>query len=657
MDEMTEKEQEQLRRFETFRRLVQSIILRRFWVPLLAFAIAFAALYAVLLARALRSDRFESRAVLIFHPRKSERVKSIDQKELYQILFRRSLKDRLAAHERGSAATDAFCQYLYRTVEFSKDDRQPDIFNVIVRAPTEKLAIDRANAFADLCLAEYADYRKRNLQNCLGLEERRRQESLDRLAALDREEDDLNASTHLLQPRQELERLNDSLSQQRQAFAEASIKLTKERSQLKKLRLAFERIPKAVIAHIDELKRFLADFGKVDAEIADAEALYTEKNPRMVVVRARRAALADRYAAFCRKAGIDPADVTALDKVETMENEIKAAESRTDVAQETSEAIEREISRGLAAIARLQEIVPRYDRIRHRREMIQQSLMGIDDAVSDIHYLQASIENDLGLLEPVNSADETPPIGRKKLIFIVMAAVVFTGFVSVAFVLLDILFGRVYDLRELTFYHDLKILGALPPPSVPFASRQEEKKILGGIHYRFTTEVKDVRLMTIARLPGARFSRQLHYEFNWNCAMGGKRLLRLEIVPAVEFDMTDDMTMIGGGIAAKNQMGFFPVQDISRLTPGEMLLLENDVKELREKYDIFVVGRRQPISNKSIYFSQMLEFCDVAVVFVGARTTTRAALRQLLQRQKKSGKPLFVVMSGERNMNLVRKGV
>lgn len=657
MDEITEKEVEQLKKFETFRRLVQAIILRRFWVPLLAFALAFVACYTAVRARALKADRFEARAVLLFHPRGSEYVKAVDQKELFQILFRRSMKDKLAERLAGAKATDGFRRELYRTVEFRKDDHQPGVFNAIVWANTAERAIERANEFANLCLAEYADYRRADLKHWLATTETRRKELLDRMAALDKEEDDLTESTRLPQPRAELERMNESLSQQKLALADANIKLTKEESQLKKLRTAFEKIPKGVAANADALKRFLADFDKIDAEIVEAEALYTEKNPRMIVVRERRAALLARYEAFCKMRGINPADVADLDQIETMTDEIKAAEAKVDVARETCEAMEREIARTMKSVNHLQEIIPSYDRIRHRRETLQQSLTEVEDAVSDIHYLQASIENDLGLIEPVNSADETPPIGKKKFVFVLMAAAVFAGLASVAFVLFDVLCGRVHDLRELTFHSELEVLGALPPSPLDFASEQDQKKVLDGIYYKLHSSIDNSRMMVVARLPGAEFSRELHYELDWNCAMSGKRLLRIEIVSALDFTMTDEMTMLGGGVVLKGQSAFFPVQNVAHLSPGEMMLLENDVKKLDEEYDLFVLGCRQPLTHDSVYFDQMQKFCDISVVFVGARKTPRANLRHMIQRQKKIGKPMFVILSGERKMDLVRKGI
>lgn len=657
MDEMTDLEQEQLKKFETFRRLVQAIVLRRFWIPLLAAALVFVGLYAFLYARALKSDRFESRAVLLFHPRESEHIRPMDQKELFQILFRRSLKEKLATTLRGADAPDWFRQMLLRTVEFSKDDHQPNVFNVIVRASSAEAAIERANAFAQLCLQEYASYRNADLKRWAETAETRRKELTERLVALDKEEDELAENTRLPQPRQELDRLNESLKQQKLALADATIRLTKETSQLKNLRRDLGEIPPSVVDHVEDLKHYIAAFEKIEAEIAEAEALYTEKNPRLIVVRERRANLQAKYEAFCRLYGIGTVDFTILSRVETLENSIKEAETRVDVARETCEALKREIANGAQDIAKLQEIIPNYDRIRRRRETVQQSLTEIEDNVSDIQYLKASVETDFSLIEPVNSAEETVPMSKKKLILILMASVVAGGGFSLFVVLIEILFGRVYDLREVSYYPELQPLGSLPPVGRTFSSEADEKRVLDRIYYKFHTAAENVRTMFVGRLPGGEFSKRLHDELDWNCAMGGRRLLRVEVVSAMDFEVTDKMSAMGGLVLQGRNQAFFPVGDISRFSPGEMMLLENDIKELEEKYDFFVIGRRVQLSNESIFFEQMLSFCDCSTIFVGSRRTSRQALRRAIQRQKRSGKAMFVVVSDERNMEIVEKGV
>ena len=655
-DEMTAREREQLQRFETFRRLACAILLRRFWVPLAAFALAFLALDAVVLDRARRADRFEARAVLLYHPRTAERVKALDRKDVFQILFRPTLKDALAATLSGAAATDALRQRLRQTVAFRQERDSPNTFNVVVRAESEASAVERANAFAELCLKEYAAYRAADLRRWMETIDEQRKKLQGRLEELDAEEDRLVRATHQPLPERELDRLDETLGKQKAALAEAGVRRAKETARLKRLRADLAAtVPAAALGRLDELKRAQTELAKAEDDVVAAEALYTERNPRLVVARERRDALAAKYAAFCQAQGLGAIGRDDVAKAETLAGQIRATEAQEAAAREMCEALQSEIDRNARSLAQIQEAVPTYARLRHRREAIQEALAGTEDTVADIRYLQASIPSDFTLVEPVKTAEETPLRTRKKTVAVVLGAGVAAGLVTLLVVLLDVLFGRVRDAREVAFDPEARVLGSLPPPEVPFASEQEEKRALDGIYYRFNREAGERRTVLVARLPGAAYSRPLHDVFDWNCAMGGRRFLRIEIVAAQDFAVTDDLRPLGG-LLLKGASAFFPVQDVSRLSPGELQLLANDVKTLGETYDVFVLGRRLPLSNHSIYFEQMLRFCDCAVLFVGAHRTPRASLRQALLRRKEAGKPLFAVVSGERDFEKIRGG-
>lgn len=653
MDEMTEKEREQLQRFETLRRLACAVLLRRLWAPLLVGVLAFAALCGVLYRRALAADRFEARAVFLFHPRATEHIKALEAKEVFQILFRRTLKDGLAERLMGEGASDAFRRRLYRTVEFRPEGSDPNIFNALVRAPTAQAAIERANAFAEVCLKAYAAYREADLGRWTETTEARRRELLARLDALAKEEEALDRGARVARPRQELARLDEALDRQKTALAEARVRLAKETAQLRRLEADWAEIPAAVVAHAGALRRRLAARDALDAEIAAAEGVYTERNPRLLVLRERRAALLAQDAAFCASNGVEGVARATIEKVDARAEALKQATARAEAARETCAALEAEIAGNARAVARLQEVLPGYARIDRRRELLQRALAEVEDIVSDIRYLRASVKDDLALVEPVASAEETAPLTRKKQMLAFMGACVAAGFAAVLLVLLDLLLGRVRDAAELALHPELNVLGSLPPETAPFASREEEKRILDGFSYRFTSAMASARTIVVGRLPGASYSRRLHDSFDWNCAMAGRRLLRVEIVSARGFAAPDGAETLGG-LALKGASAFFPVQDDTRLSPGEVELLKSDVKALGARFDLFVFGRRRPLARHSIYFEQMAKLCDCALLFVGAGATPRAALRAPLALRRRVGKPFFAVVSDERSWSKVR---
>ena len=655
-DDVSEGELEQLKKFETIRRLVTAIAMRICWVPVVVFAVAFVVLFTVVSRRARYAERFEAQAVMFFRPHDTGSVKGTSLDELVQILMRRTVREKLADELSGGTSSEGFRNTIVGTTELRGDDRSMSTFYVIARASAADVAVVRANAFAKVCLDEYAKYRGDDLDVLLKTAENNREELVRRIADVDQEEDRLGKSMDLRRPQQELVRLTDALQRQKTSLSEANVRLAREKAQQGNLEHEVGVLPKALVDGIELVKTMLADVDKANAEVSDAETRYTEKNPKLIVARERLSKIKARVDEFCREHGIQALDLVTVSKAESLLKELTEAKSRTTLAQETLEALQAEIAKSEAEVHRIQEIVPTFERLQRRRDAFQKSLSEVDDYLADIRYQKLAIKRDLVLVEPVRVPDETPLITSKKLMLVVMLSAGAGGGAGVFLLLLCLVFGRVRDIREVSFQSELIALGSMPPKGRKFVSEQDENRVLEGIYYRFRGAVGEIRSMLVGRLPKAEYSEALQRSFDWNCAMYGTRLLRVEIVPSREFEMTDDMKPLGGIVMGRSR-AYFPVNDISRLTPSELALLESDVKTLSEKYDLFVFGRGQPFSEDSIFFEQMLKFCDCSLLFVGARRTPRRALRAAVLHQKVANKPMCVVVTGEKDWKLVRGGV
>ena len=656
MADTTENDLEQMKKFETLRRLLTAIVLRHVGVSALLFLLAFAWVFSTVLKRARYFERFEAAGVLFFRPRTTEHVPPAGHDETIQVLLRYTLREKVADRLAGGEASLNFRQTIAGTTDFIVDPRSGNVFYLVARATTADEAVRRATAFADVCLEEYAHYRGADLGVALKTAEDSRNEILKRLKELDDEEDALNRKTDFAQPQHELARLNETVQRQKTALSEANVRLARETSQRRKIESDLAAWPKDFVSGIESVKALLGDLDKARDDVAAAESRYTEKNPKLIVAREQFAALKTRFQEIARRYGIQTLDQLTVDRIIEMVKDLSDLKSQVDLAQETTEALQSEIAKNETEVKRLQELVPAFERLQRRREAFNKSLAEIDNRLADVRYQRQAIPQDLTLIEPVRQPREKPLLTPKKMILVTMLAGG-VGFGSlVLFVLLDLLFGRVRDLRELTYYPELSPLGALPPDDVKFKSEADEKRVLDGIYYRFRPGIDASRILFIARLPGGKFSRRLHDALNWNCAMCGKRVLHVEFVVSRDFEVTDDMEPLGGLVMGRNS-AFFPVNDISRLSPSELTLLESDVKSLAKKYDLFVLGRRQPLSDDSIFFEQMAHFCDIIELFVGKRKTPRRCLRRAIQRQRDCGKTMYVVLSGEKNWRAIRGGL
>ncbi len=654
MEETSQNELEQMKKFEMLRRLGTAILLRRIWIPAVIFLIAFVALFIVIGRRAQFAERFEAHAVLFFRPRATEHARAASIDEVIQILLRRSLKEKVADKIAGTEATEGFRATMARVAEFRVDERSLGVFYVVARATTAEDALKRANVYADVCLEEYALYRNGDLDVLFKTAEESRAEILKRLHEIDLEEDELNKKTHFAQPKQELARLNDAILRQKTSLSEANVRLAREASQKRKTESDLAIYPKDLVSAIDTVKELLSDLDKARTEVADAESRYTARNPKLIVARERLATLRTRVEALCKKHGIDSIDAITVEKIESLVKELAATKAQVELAQETTEALQAEIKKNDEEVKRLQELAPAYERLQRRRDGFNASLAELEDTLSDLRYQRSAIPHDLTIVEPVRVPDETPPLSPKKMILMVMISGVFAG-ASLFFVFVwEIVLGRIHDVKELTFYSDLVTLGALPPDDVPFPSAHDEKRVMDGLYYAFRQGLDASRLLFLARLPGGDYVRRFHTAIEWNCAMCGKRILFIEFVDSHQFTMTDEMKPIGGGLVQFRSRGYFPVNDISRLSPSELTLLETDLKTLAKTYDLFVLGRDLPVSDSSIFFEQMVTLCDIATVFVGKGRTSRHAIRQVIKQQKASGKTIYAVLSGETNWKTIQ---
>jgi predicted nucleic acid-binding Zn-ribbon protein len=656
MADTTENDLEQMKKFETLRRLLTAIVLRHVGVSALLFLLAFAFLFTTALKRARYFERFEAVGVLFFRPRTTEHVPPAGKDETVQVLLRYALREKVADRLAGGEASLNFRQTIAGTTDFIVDPRNGSAYYLVARATTAPEAARRATAFADVCLEEYAHYRNADLDVAFKTADDSRNETLKRLKELDDEEDELNRKTDFVQPEHELARLNETVLRQKTALSEANVRLARESSQRRKIESDLAAWPKEFVSGIESVKALLGDLDKARDEVAAAESRYTEKNPKLIVAREQFAALKARFQEIARRYGIQTLDQLTVDKIMDMVKELSTLKTQVDLAQETTEALKAEIGKNETEVKRLQALVPAFERLQRRRETFNKTLSEIDNRLSDIRYQRAAIPQDLTLIEPVRPAMEKPLLTPKKMILVLMLSGAVGGGTLLLLVLLDLFFGRVRDLRELTFYSELNPLGALPPDDVKFKSEADEKRVLDGIYYRFRPGIDASRILFVGRLPGGKYSRRLRDALNWNCAMCGKRVLHVEFVVSRDFEVTDDMEPLGGLVMGRNS-AFFPVNDVSRLSPSELTLLESDVKSLAKKYDLFVLGRRQPLSDDSIFFEQMAHFCDIIELFVGKRRTPRHCLRRAIERQKASAKAMYVVLTGEKNWRAIRGGI
>ena len=192
-DDLSPAERERMRRFDEWLRVSRGVLAKRA-VPLaLAFCVLSALFAAALVRRAAESPfRYVAETRLLFSPRQAPKVQTMGDRQLLGVLDRASVKR--AAGERLGLAPEAAAG-LEAALSLTQEKKPTNLFTVSAAAPSPEEAVARANAYAEALVAEYVDWRTRDLSSWNATLESRRAALQERIAAVEAEETAAKSAT------------------------------------------------------------------------------------------------------------------------------------------------------------------------------------------------------------------------------------------------------------------------------------------------------------------------------------------------------------------------------------------------------------------------------------------------------------------------------
>ena len=179
--------------------------------------------------------------------------------------------------------------------------------------------------------------------------------------------------------------------------------------------------------------------------------------------------------------------------------------------------------------------------------------------------------------------------------------------------------------------------------------------VLDSIFYIFEQKCGEGGIIFKGVLPGATFHQEIIENFEWNFAMSGKKMLILYITSAKDYVPPAGSTELCI-VSYENVTGALPLENPATLSPSEMQMLQQDVIDLRTTFDLVFIVRKEPLDKAGVFFSQILSFCDSAIILVGARHTKRSMLRYVIDHQRKTEKPIMTIAVNSRDMAAVITG-
>lgn len=648
-DELTEEERARLRGLIAFQKVVLGIALRWWFLFVVVFLSLLTFFSAFLWMRGAKSvKRFEATTRLLFTPKKVSRIDVLGDKQLMTILERPSLKRKV--HELvDMEPMERMCLTVDLKIDQSR--RQSNLFTLTAASKTRKGAYAKVNAYADILIDEYVEYRSKDLETWRQSLEARRKEQMDKISDIDAEEAAFKTTTGALSPKESLLALNMLVSDQRKNASALGVEAANEELKKRKQEEIVGNSGAAVIANAQAIRKRADAIAAIDSELVQLREKYTDINPKVAGKVQERGERMAELEEFLKSKGVEGLDIDKVDKIEKAAGELAECITRLEAIQQKRAALAQEIADNEKRAAELAKIVMDYERIEVRRTDLTTAVRDIDDQLSGISYAIGSLRNDLRQIERSDGADDNGPFGIKKVVLAVGGAFVVAGGLLFLIVVVELLFGKVRDGREIAVYDGISFLGSLPKSGT--MPEDEAREAMGVVALKTLLAAKDAKTIFVCRLPGTERNVAFAEAVDFTATMSGARSFLLDIVSQSDFTPPEGAEeMIG--VVRSGQHGWFPVANRFALAPAELQMLKADIAALGESFDNVFIRIEDVVRVGGTFFDQLLEMSDAVLLMVASGSTPRSSFAFARRHLKQSGK-IVMAIAADSSAKRVRK--
>ena len=640
-EELTEEERARLRGLIAFQKVVLGIALRWWWLFVVVFLALLALFSSFLWMRGSKSvKRFETTTRLLYSPKKVSRVDTLGDKQLMTILERASLKRRVQEHV-DMELMERMCLTVDMKIEQSR--RQSNLFTLTAASKTRKGAYAKVNAYADILIDEYVEYRSKDLETWRQSLENRRKEHMEKIADIDAEEAAFKTTTGALSPKESLLALNMLVSDQRKNDSALGVDIANEELKKRKQEEIVGTSGAAVIANAQAIRKRADAIAAIDGELVHLREKYTDINPKVAGKVQERSERIAELEEFLKSKGVERLDIDKIDKIEKAAGELAECVTRLEALNQKRAALSKEIADNEKRASELAKIVMDYERIEVRRADLTSAVRDIDDQLSGISYAIGSLRNDLRQIERSNGADDNGPLGMKKVVFAVGGAFVLAGGMLFLIVVVELLFGKVRDGREIAVYEGISFLGSLPKSGA--MPEDEAREAMGVVALKALLAAKDAKTIFACRLPGADPNMAFAEAIDFTATMSGASSFLLDIASQSDFSPPEGAEEMVG-VVRSGQRGWFPAANRFALAPTELQMLKADIATLSESFDNIFIRIEDVVRVGGTFFDQLLEISDAVLLMVGVGTTPRSSFAFARRHLKPSGKLVMAIAAG-----------
>jgi uncharacterized protein involved in exopolysaccharide biosynthesis len=642
-DELTANEREMMRKLVAWRTISLGILARWNWLFIVVFLAVFAGSFRFLMQRTAHSQwRYTAKTRLLYMPTNIGNGKSIGERQLFNILNRVSLKKRvgdaipLPADEK---------EMLGATLEIKQESRPNNIYTLTANSAYPEAAVRKVNAYAEVLMAEYEDFRVRELERWFASSDSREREIRGQIAAIEAEETLLKTKVGTFNPVEVLTTLSLRLSDQRRELMLLDVECAGEKARLERHRQQLGDKSSAILASASSLRKLATAMDKLDGEIAELRENYTDLNPKVRGKLDDRAALEAEYREILETNGIHSFDADEIEGIERAANALVEAETRIEAIEAGRPPLERAIRDGEERLDELIGVVPQLERLAARRGDLEMELHNLSTSSGEASFLRETVRNDLLQIEPATGASGRMPLSVQNFLLAAGGAAACTVALMAWTVLCGLWLGRVRGAVEIGAYGDVTVLGSLPGR---WGMRQkEEKDVMEVISINFGHADVPKGVVLVCRLRGAKPQPKFVASLDWSLSMSGLRPFILRVLSADGFEPPEGTESLFATFR-KGSEGWFPVVNRYSLAPTELEMLKADLATLRESFDCIFILMDEGIRHGGNFLRQLLEVSESALVLVGADRTRRRDLAYARRLIFAAGKPILGLVTGER---------
>lgn len=640
-NELTAEEREQMRKFAAFKRVSLGILVKWLWFVIVVFgAVSFVFSTFLVWHTARSTHRFSATTKLMYSPRQIEHAQNVSDKQLMSVLERKSLKRRVG---KVLSMPSADRESLTMDLEIKQERKPTNLYTLTANASSWVGAVRKVNAYAEILIAEYITYRKRDLDAWAEVLELRKKNLLDQIAELEAEESVAKSEVGVASPVETLTLLNGLISDQRRNYSSLSVQMANEDVKRKKLEEVVGQMGAAIIKCAPMIRKKSAELAALDAELAKLRDVYTDRNPKVIGKLDDRKELMDDFVQMLRDNGLDNIDIDDIEQIEQSVRELADITLRMEVLAESQRSLDSEIKQNEARCEVLTAAIPKIERIRIKREELDRKARELEEQQGNIEYLLMTSDNDLRQIERAGGAGDEGPFNIKNMILAIIGAGVCTLALTFWIIVLELIFGKVRGAKELAAFEDVKVIGSIPKDNV--VSEDMEKDVLGVVALNFASADVPKGIVLVCQLAGSPKLDKFNAELEWSLSMAGQRVFNLEVVPSMEFIPPEGSeTMIN--TVRKGEHGWFPAANRYALAPTEIEMLKVDITALRAEFDTIFVHMPGGLRRGGNFFSQLLDICESALLIIGTSATPRSELSYVRKHVSDANKPMMGLVGG-----------